>query len=372
MIKCAAPVQLPPLPHAGPARALARAFGCARVVFNDGLRARQEALAAGLPYLTDAELSARLTAAKATPERAWLGEVSAVVLQQALADLNAAYRNFFASVTGQRKGPKVAPPRFRSRKDRRQAIRFTPNARFSVLRQREAAAAQDRGRAGAVVTDAAVAPSSVTVIKDAARPVLRQLRRADRARYAARDRAGDRHRPRAHPFRGAVRRPQDRLPAVPAPRGEETQAGAAGLSRKQRAAGTGTRPGQARQGARPGGRCAARVLPPAVHGADPRKPSGRRGRPGRQRAARTRLAKSVTTPGGRRSCTCWSTRPGCTAGSSTGSAGSSPPPRCARPAGPRTAPSRCTSAPGGAGGAGRGWTGTSTRRSTSPRPPGWR
>jgi putative transposase len=67
--------------------ALAKAFGCARVVFNDGLHARQEAHRAGMPYLTDAALSARLTAAKATPERAWLGEVSAVVLQQALADL---------------------------------------------------------------------------------------------------------------------------------------------------------------------------------------------------------------------------------------------------------------------------------------------
>ena len=83
-----------------------RPFGCARVVFNDGLRARQEAHAAGEPYVTDAELSARLTAAKATQERAWLAEVSAVVLQQSLADLNAAYRNFFASVTGKRKGPK--------------------------------------------------------------------------------------------------------------------------------------------------------------------------------------------------------------------------------------------------------------------------
>ncbi len=120
-------------PTPGQQQALARAFGCARVAFNDGLRARQEARAAGLPYITDAELSARLTAAKATPERAWLGGVSAVVLQQALADLNAAYRNFFASLKGERKGPKVRPPRFRSRKDRRQAIRFTANARFKIL-----------------------------------------------------------------------------------------------------------------------------------------------------------------------------------------------------------------------------------------------
>jgi putative transposase len=50
-----------------------------------------------------------------------------------LADLNAAYRNYFASLTGKRKGSKVKLPRFRSRKDTRQAIRFTANARFRVL-----------------------------------------------------------------------------------------------------------------------------------------------------------------------------------------------------------------------------------------------
>jgi putative transposase len=83
-------------PTPGQRDALARAFGCARVVFNDGLRTREQAHAAGLPYVTDGELSARLTASKATPERVWLGEVSAVVLQQSLADLNTAYRNFFA------------------------------------------------------------------------------------------------------------------------------------------------------------------------------------------------------------------------------------------------------------------------------------
>jgi putative transposase len=112
---------------------LAKAFGCARVVFNDGLAARQEARLAGQPYITDGELSARLTAAKATPERAWLNEVSAVVLQQAQADLNTACRNYFASLSGKRKGPRIGPPKFRSRKDTRQAIRFTANCRFKVL-----------------------------------------------------------------------------------------------------------------------------------------------------------------------------------------------------------------------------------------------
>jgi putative transposase len=149
-------------------KALARAFGCARVVFNDALAARKAAREAGEPYLSDAEMSRRLTASKAEPERAWLGEVSAVVLQQALADLNAAYRNFFNSVTGKRKGPRVQPPRFRSRKDSRQAIRFTANARFRVL---------DNGRLRLPkVGDVPVrwsrplpsGPSSVTVIRDTA------------------------------------------------------------------------------------------------------------------------------------------------------------------------------------------------------------
>jgi putative transposase len=155
-------------PTPGQRAALARAFGCARVVFNDGLRIREQAQAAGLPYVTDGELSARLTASKATPERAWLGEVSAVVLQQSLADLNTAYRNFFASVTGKRKGPKTGPPRFKSRKDHRQAVRFTANARFRVL----ASGKLRLPRIGDVPVrwsrDLPSEPSSVTVIRDSA------------------------------------------------------------------------------------------------------------------------------------------------------------------------------------------------------------
>ncbi len=166
-------------PTPGQRQALARAFGCARVVFNGGLRTRQDGHAAGLPYITDAELSARLAAAKASPDRAWLSEVSAVVPQQSLADLNAAYRNFFASATGKRKGPKVAPPRFRSRKDRRQAIRFTRNEVYHHHR-REAAAPEDRRRACALVPRPAV--RAIIGHRDHGRsgPVLRKLRRGNR------------------------------------------------------------------------------------------------------------------------------------------------------------------------------------------------
>ena len=33
------------------------ALGCARVVFNDGLRLRQDACAAGLPYIKDVDVA---------------------------------------------------------------------------------------------------------------------------------------------------------------------------------------------------------------------------------------------------------------------------------------------------------------------------
>jgi putative transposase len=138
------------------------------VVFNDALAAREAAHQAGLPYLTEAELSARLTEVKHTPERAWLGEVSAVVLQQALADLNAAYQNFFASRTGTRKGPKARKPRFRSRKDHRQTIRFTANARFRVLPNGKLRLPKIGDVAVRWSRPLPSKPSSVTIIKDSA------------------------------------------------------------------------------------------------------------------------------------------------------------------------------------------------------------
>ncbi|MEU7880336.1 RNA-guided endonuclease InsQ/TnpB family protein [Microbispora bryophytorum] len=156
-------------PTPGQRQALARAFGCARTVFNDGLRARQQAHAAGLPRISDGELSKRvITQAKNTPERAWLSEVSAVVLQQALADLNTAYRNFFASISGKRKGPKIAPPRFRSKRDNRQAVRFTRNARFSVTPGGKLRLPKIGDVPVRWSRDLPSEPSSVTVVKDAA------------------------------------------------------------------------------------------------------------------------------------------------------------------------------------------------------------
>jgi len=106
---------------------LARTFGCARVVYNDCLRVRQDAHAAG-EKVSDTEVQRRVvTLAKQTPEREWLGEVASVALVQACQDARRAYRNWFDSLSGKRKGRKLGAPRFRSRKDNRQSVRLTRN-----------------------------------------------------------------------------------------------------------------------------------------------------------------------------------------------------------------------------------------------------
>jgi putative transposase len=155
-------------PAPGQRAALARAFGCARTVFNDALRMRQEAHEAGLPYIKDGDLQRYiLTIAKQTPERAWLREVSAVVLVQSVNDLNLAYRRFFASIKGRGKQRNVGPPHFRSRKDGRQSIRLTrngfqlrPNGRLYIAKVGDMKVRWSRP----LPAD----PSSVTVVKDAA------------------------------------------------------------------------------------------------------------------------------------------------------------------------------------------------------------
>ncbi|GGK60357.1 hypothetical protein GCM10010094_20870 [Streptomyces flaveus] len=221
-------------PDPGRQRALAKAFGCARVVFNDAVRVREDARKAEQPFPTAGQLSRKLiTEAKRTAERSWLGEVSAVVLQQSLRDAESAYRNFFASLKGTRKGPKVGAPRLKSRKDTRQSIRFTANARWHLT---------DNGRLnlpkiGPVKVKWSrtlpVTPTSVTVIKDAAGRyfasfVLDTDPAADAARMPQTDRTIGIDLGLTLPHRGPLRRHEDRLPALFAARGEEAEEGPQG------------------------------------------------------------------------------------------------------------------------------------------------
>ncbi|MEV6955033.1 transposase [Streptomyces sp. NPDC051183] len=154
-------------PHATQRTASARAFGCARVVWNDGLRLRQDAYKQGLDRPKAAQLSKRfVTEVKKTEGRAWLSEVSAVVLQQSLRDLETAYSNFFASKNGTRKGPKTGPPKFK-KKSSRQAVRFTMNARFSITADRKLRLPKIGDVKVRWSRELPCASSCVTVIKDA-------------------------------------------------------------------------------------------------------------------------------------------------------------------------------------------------------------
>src|SRR5215470_12099327 len=150
-------------PTPGQAQALARAFGCARVVYNDCLRLRDACQAAG-EKISDTEVQRRvITLAKRTPEREWLGEVASVALIQACQDARRAYKNWFDSVTGQRRGPKIRHPKPR-RKRGRQSIRLTRNG-FALHGQRLYVA-----KIGDIRVqwsrDLPSVPSSVTVIRE--------------------------------------------------------------------------------------------------------------------------------------------------------------------------------------------------------------
>jgi putative transposase len=150
-------------PTAAQRQALARAFGCARVVYNDAIVERQRAYQAG-ERLSDTEVQRRvITQAKRAPERAWLTEVASVALVQACQDARRAYRNWFDSLTGKRRGRRVGHPRFRT-KHGRQSIRLTRNGfAFRGTRLYVAKVGQLRVRWSRALPSA---PSSVTVSRE--------------------------------------------------------------------------------------------------------------------------------------------------------------------------------------------------------------
>lgn len=136
-------------PNVGQRKRAARVFGCSRWVWNAALAAQlpvkasnkllgnpRERIAEG-PYARiprNPDLSKTLiTEAKKTPERAWLAQAPAGVLQQSLRDLDKAWTAHEDSRSGKRPGPKIEEPRFKSKHDRRQCARFTRATRFKIL-----------------------------------------------------------------------------------------------------------------------------------------------------------------------------------------------------------------------------------------------
>ena len=154
-------------PTAGQRGALAQAFGCTRVVFNDTLDARREAWADGERRLSDAEVSKRLTESKTAPQRAWLNNVSSVVLQQAAADANTAHATGCpAFVAGGRAARSGRPGSGRSgTTGKRSGSPRTPGSRS---RPQASCGCRRSGTCRFAGRDLPSDPSSVTVILDAA------------------------------------------------------------------------------------------------------------------------------------------------------------------------------------------------------------
>lgn len=142
-------------------QSLAQLFGCVRVVWNDALALCKSS--DKLPNYN--QLSALLTGAKKTEERAWLNDVSCVPLQQVLRHLATGYKNFFNSLQKKRKGVKVGVPKFK-KKTNKQSAEFTKSA-FSI-KNRQVYLAKIGNVSPIWSRKLPSEPSSVTVIKDCA------------------------------------------------------------------------------------------------------------------------------------------------------------------------------------------------------------
>lgn len=141
---------------------LAQLFGCVRVVWNDALaickQSEKKPKSSELQKLV-------ITQAKKTEERAWLSDVSVVSLQQSVADLETAFKNFFDSCKGKRKGRKVGYPKFKKRTNS-QSARLTRGG-FSI-KDNKVYLAKIGNVKPIWSRDLPSIPSSVTIIKDCA------------------------------------------------------------------------------------------------------------------------------------------------------------------------------------------------------------
>jgi putative transposase len=101
--------------------------GAARWAYNYGLRRKQEAYKAGLPVPTAKDLHREINALKKT-EIPWMYEVSKCAPQEALRDLDTAFKNFFRKVELKKEGKwkgKCGYPKFKSKKKAIGGARFT-------------------------------------------------------------------------------------------------------------------------------------------------------------------------------------------------------------------------------------------------------
>jgi putative transposase len=146
-------------------KGLAQLFGCSRVVWNDALEIVRN-IPKGEKWPSNSELQKLvITQAKKTGARDWLADVSVVALQQSVIDLGTAFKNFFESRSGKRKGKKVGFPKFKKRSNR-QSARLTQ--RGFALKGNKLSLAKLGGFKVKWSRPLPAEPSSVTIIKNTA------------------------------------------------------------------------------------------------------------------------------------------------------------------------------------------------------------
>ncbi len=156
-------------PSGAQASFLGRSFGAKRFVWNRALALRTAAYERDKTTLSSEDLMKFLPVWKKNPETEWLSEISDVILQQGLRDLGTAFTNFFASWTGERKGPRMRYPRFKTRNSRK-SLRYSRNGFTYVNGEIRLAKMKEEPlniRWSQELPDG-VTPSSVTVSCDAA------------------------------------------------------------------------------------------------------------------------------------------------------------------------------------------------------------
>jgi putative transposase len=95
---------------------LSKTFGCKRVIFNHYLDEQQTRYKNKEKHLSNYDINKDIT--KMKDKKEWLREVDSIALQMAAEDLSTAYDNFFKTVTGKRKGPKISAPKFKHKNSR--------------------------------------------------------------------------------------------------------------------------------------------------------------------------------------------------------------------------------------------------------------
>lgn len=140
---------------------LNRTFGCVRYVYNRALEERTRAWYQEQQRVNYATTSRMLTRWKQEPESAWLSEVPAVPLQQALRHLQGAFDSFW--------GKRASYPKFKSKRKSRASATFANNA-FSYCSGQIKLAKTDSplNIVWSRPLPEGAEPSSVTVSRDAA------------------------------------------------------------------------------------------------------------------------------------------------------------------------------------------------------------